>query len=220
MSEIGTDLESLDIVLGDLEGSIASTQNVTAAFQAELAGVNSAMALSTQQMSSFSRSISGSLRTAFDSLIFDGARLTDVLRNLTLSIADSALDMVMKPVTDHFGGLIAKGIGSLIGGVLPFENGAAFSAGRVTPFATGGVVSGPTNFPMRGGIGLMGEAGPEAIMPLARGADGRLGVRGGGGNPVTVHMNITTPDVGGFQRSKTQVAASIQRAIQRGGRNL
>ncbi|MBL4807959.1 MAG: phage tail tape measure protein, partial [Rhodobacteraceae bacterium] len=139
---------------------------------------------------------------------------------LSLSIADSALDKVMKPVTSHFGNLLGGGLESLINGTLPFENGAAFSSGRVTPFATGGIVSQATSFPMRGGMGLMGEAGPEAIMPLARGADGKLGVRGGGGGTVTVNMNITTPDAASFQRSRTQVAASIQRAIQRGGRNL
>ena len=66
----------------------------------------------------------------------------------------------------------------------------------------------------------MGEAGPEAIMPLARGADGRLGVQaGGGGRSVTVVMNITTPDVQGFQRSQGQIAAQAQRALSRGQRN-
>jgi phage-related minor tail protein len=73
---------------------------------------------------------------------------------------------------------------------------------------------------MRGGIGLMGEAGPEAILPLARGADGRLGVASGGGRgPVHVTMNITTPDVQGFRRSQSQVAAEMGRALARGQRN-
>ncbi|HHL22093.1 MAG TPA: phage tail tape measure protein, partial [Aliiroseovarius sp.] len=74
--------------------------------------------------------------------------------------------------------------------------------------------------PMRGGLGLMGEAGPEAIMPLARGPDGRLGVRGGGGRPVNITMNISTPDVEGFRRSQGQIATQMARAIARGQRNL
>jgi phage-related minor tail protein len=75
---------------------------------------------------------------------------------------------------------------------------------------------------MRGGVGLMGEAGPEAILPLGRGADGKLGVRGagGGGGSVQVTMNISTPDAAGFQRSQSQIAAEMNRAIQRGRRNL
>jgi phage-related minor tail protein len=72
---------------------------------------------------------------------------------------------------------------------------------------------------MRGGRGLMGEAGPEAIMPLARGPDGRLGVQTAGGRAVNVVMNITTPDVQGFQRSQSQVAAQVSRALSRGQRN-
>jgi phage-related minor tail protein len=75
-------------------------------------------------------------------------------------------------------------------------------------------------FPMRGGTGLMGEAGPEAIMPLARGPDGRLGVMAaGGGRAVSVVMNITTPDVDGFRRSQSQIAAQMNRALARGQRN-
>jgi phage-related minor tail protein len=65
----------------------------------------------------------------------------------------------------------------------------------------------------------MGEAGPEAIMPLARGADGKLGVRGaGGGTHVTV--NISTPDVAGFKQSQSQIAAMMHQAVTRGQRNL
>ncbi len=220
MADITSDLGNLDLALGDLEGSIAGTEAVTAAFKAELAGMNAVMAATTAQATSFQRSVGSSLRSAFDALVFDGGRLTDVLRDLSLSIANSALDSVLKPVTDQLGNLIGGGLQNLIQGVLPFENGAAFSAGRVQAFARGGVVSQATSFPMRGGIGLMGEAGPEAIMPLARGADGKLGVRGGGGGNVNVTMNISTPDVAGFQRSKAQIAAQYQRALARGQRNL
>ena len=117
------------------------------------------------------------------------------------------------------GGAIATGVNSALSGLFPFEKGGAFTQGRVMPFARG-VVSSPTMFPMRGGRGLMGEAGPEAIMPLARGADGRLGVQSeGGGRPVNVVMNITTPDVQSFTRSQSQIAAQLSRALARGQRN-
>jgi hypothetical protein len=63
-----------------------------------------------------------------------------------------------------------------IGGA--FAKGAAFSGGEVVPFAKGGIATGPAYFPLRGGkTGLLGEAGPEAIMPLRRTDDGSLGVR-------------------------------------------
>jgi len=220
MADVTTDVDGLDLALGDLEASIAGTQAVTAAFAAELTGVSTVMQAAGSQATGFTRSVGSSLRNAFDALVFDGGRLTDVLKGLSLSISNSALDSVLKPVTGQLGNLIGGGLQSLMEGVLPFQNGAAFSQGRVQAFAKGGIVSQATTFPMRGGTGLMGEAGPEAIMPLARGADGKLGVRGGGGGAVNVTMNISTPDVAGFQRSRAQIAAQYQRALQRGGRNL
>ncbi len=220
MADVTADIENLDLALGDLAGSIAGTEAVAAAFKTELAGVNVVMAATSAQATGFQRSVGTSLRSAFDALVFDGGKLTDVLKGLSLSIANSALDSVLKPVTSGLGNLIGGGLQNLMQGILPFENGAAFSSGRVQAFAKGGVVSQATSFPMRGGTGLMGEAGPEAIMPLARGADGKLGVRGGGGGSVNVVMNISTPDVAGFQRSRAQIAAQYSRALARGQRNL
>lgn len=74
------------------------------------------------------------------------------------------------------------------GGTVMAANGNVFSGGNVIPFATGGIVSRPTVFPMANGTGLMGEAGPEAIMPLKRGPDGKLGVSGGGGGGTVVNV--------------------------------
>ena len=57
-------------------------------------------------------------------------------------------------------------------------------------------------------------------MPLARGADGRLGIQTqGGGRAVNIVMHVTTPDVQGFARSQSQIAAQISRALSRGERN-
>ena len=87
-------------------------------------------------------------------------------------------------------------------------------------FAQGGIVNGPTLFPMRGATGLMGEAGPEAIIPLKRGPDGKLGVAGGGGGQMVVNVTIQTPDIAGFRRSRGQVAAELARAVGRGSSRL
>ncbi|MCC6006893.1 MAG: phage tail tape measure protein, partial [Rhodobacteraceae bacterium] len=126
----------------------------------------------------------------------------------------------MRPVQNAVGGAIAGGINGLLSGLLPAANGAAFSAGRVEPFASGGVVNAPTLFAHRGGLGLMGEAGPEAILPLGRGPDGRLGVRAqGGGRGVNVTLQVNTPDVEGFRRSHTQIAAELSRVLALSSRN-
>jgi phage-related minor tail protein len=221
MADFQADLEQLDAQMESLETNIAATARVSASFQGELDGMKSSISSASREVSGFSRSLSTGLRSAFGDLIFDGARASDVLREVGRSMIESTFNRAISPVTDALSGLVTGGLTSLVKGLLPAANGAAFSAGRVTPFASGGVVSSPTRFAMRGGVGLMGEAGPEAIMPLSRGADGRLGVRNAGGaRPVMVTMNIQTPNAESFARSRTQIAAGISRAIQRGGRNL
>lgn len=83
------------------------------------------------------------------------------------------------------------GVFGLLGSFLGFAKGAAFSGGNVIPFATGGVVDRATTFAMSGGrTGLMGEAGPEAIMPLRRGRDGKLGVSAMNDNARNLNIRI------------------------------
>ena len=220
MADFEEEIDQLEVQLEGLEGRLAATSDMSAVFQRELAGMQVSIAGTGREAAGLSRSLSSGMRHAFSDLILEGARVSDVLRDVARSMIRTTLNGALKPVTDAVSGALTGGLTNLIGSILPFGKGSVFSGGSVTPFAKGGVVSGPTNFGLRGGgLGLMGEAGPEAIVPLARGADGRLGIRGGGGGTVTVNMNITTPDVAGFKRSSSQIAAGIQRAISRGQRN-
>jgi phage-related minor tail protein len=211
------DLVRLEAQFAGLEGTMSGLEGVASAFRRELDGVQGSMKAAGNEATGMSRSVTSSIRRAFEGVLLDGKNIGDALASVGQSISSAVLNQALAPVQ----GAVGSGLQSLLSGVLPFARGAAFGAGRVAAFARGGVVDGPTHFPMRGGVGLMGEAGPEAIMPLARGADGRLGVRGaGGGGAVSVTMNITTPDAEGFRRSQSQVAAEMNRAIQRGRRNL
>lgn len=214
------DAESLEAQLAVLEASLGQSVGMVAAFDGELGRLRETMAFTGREVGALSSGIGGGLRRAMDGLVLDGMKLSDALRGLAKSMLDSAYSVAARPIQQGMGDLLARGMEAVVNGVMPFGNGAGFSQGRVMPFASGGVVSGPVTFPMRGGMGLMGEAGAEAIMPLARGSDGRLGVRAaGGGRPVTVVMNIQTPDVQGFQRSQSQIAAQAARAMARGQRN-
>ncbi|PLL13152.1 phage tail protein [Tabrizicola sp. TH137] len=206
--------------LAELEARLDGAVPVTAAFEQELTRLSQTMLFTGREVGSLSSALGSGLRRAFDGVVFDGMRLSDALGQVAESLSRSVYAVAMRPVQNALGGALAEGINGLLSGVMGFAKGGAFAQGRVTPFAQGGVVSSPTVFPMRGGIGLMGEAGPEAILPLARGADGRLGVQAGGGaRPVSVVMNITTPDVKGFERSQSQIAAQAARALARGQRN-
>ena len=126
-------------------------------------------------------SFEGHIENAFMALV-DGSK----------SIEDTFKSMIRSIILDMYQQMVAKQAASFLMGFLPFANGGAFSGGRVTPFASGGVVNRPTLFPMANGAGLMGESGPEAIMPLKRGKDGKLGVEGGGGVTVVQNINVST----------------------------
>lgn len=174
--------------------SFDDSARVTAAFEAELGRLRESMLYTNREVTTLSSGIGSGLRRAFEGLVFDGMKLSDALKGIARSMADTAFSVALKPLEQALSGAIAQGVNGLMGGVMPFADGAAFTQGRVLPFAKGGVVSQPTYFPMRGATGLMGEAGAEAIMPLRRGADGRLGVAAGGGagRPVNVTFNVST----------------------------
>lgn len=214
------EIDELQDQIAALEATLAGSAGMVAAFDGELARMRDSLVFTGREVNTLSTGIGGGLRRAFDGLVFDGVKLSDAMRGVARTMADTIYGVAMKPVQNALGGALAQGLNGLLGGLMPFEMGGAFAQGRVMPFAKGGVVAQATAFPMRGATGLMGEAVPEAIMPLARGADGRLGVQAAGSaRPVTVVMNITTPDVQGFQRSQTQIAAQAQRMLARGQRN-
>ena len=212
-------IDGLDASAAALERTLGDTAAMATAFDATLRDMQASLGETTRDLGNLERGFSGGLRRAFDGLIFDGKSLSDTLGTVAKSMIDTAYAAAINPIMKQAGGLLANGINAAVSSVMPFADGAPFSQGRVMPFAKGGIVGSPTTFAMRGGTGLMGEAGPEAIMPLARGADGRLGVRGGGGQTVNVTMHVNTPDAQSFQRSQTQIAAQMGRLLGRGQRN-
>ena len=155
---------------------------------------------------------SSTLGNALVDLALRGKSFGDVLRSLALRLSEIALKAAFKPLTDALGGGLAG---------VAFARGGVIQRGLPVPFADGGIISSPITFPLAGNrLGLAGERGSEAILPLARGPDGSLGVRAEGGGGVHITFNVSTPDAASFQRSETQLAALLARAVAQGHRNL
>jgi lambda family phage tail tape measure protein len=177
-----------------------------------------------------------SFSSAFEDAILDGKKFSEILQSLERDIARIIIrTAVTGPAADIISAGVRGGMNSLMGsfsspsvptsspgvaasasGPLYSANGNAFIGGNVIPFANGGVVSSPTMFPMARGMGLMGEAGPEAIMPLQRGADGKLGVRAGGGGQsgVVINQTITIDARGADPAVDQKIRAAIQIATK------
>lgn len=148
-------------------------------------------------------------KASFSDLV--NSMLKDILRLQ----AKQMFDPITRGASDWLSGLFSGGFYPYGGAALDVgnmsANGNAFDASGVIPFANGGIVTRPTLFPFAKGTGLMGEAGPEAIMPLTRGPGGKLGVQavgGGGAANVTVNI-IESPSGGGQVRQSSSGGQSI-----------
>ena len=132
-----------------------------------------------------------SFRSLANSIIADMARV-------------AIQQMITKPFTNFLDGLFGN------------ANGNAFVDGKVEKYGYGGVVKKPTLFPMANGIGLMGEAGAEAILPLRRGSNGKLGVQstGGGFGNIVVNVDASGSSVEGSQEGGRELGRVIAVAIQ------
>jgi hypothetical protein len=152
-----------------------------------------------------------------------GQTLLSTFQDSTDGILDLWGDMLLRMISealaaDLVGALTGKGstnnletlsgnFASIIGSLFGSANGNAFGPAGLIPFAAGGVVNAPTVFGFGGGqAGLMGEAGPEAILPLKRGRGGVLGVSG-----ANVQNNITIQTLPGT------TAESSERGNDSGG---
>ena len=200
--------ESLQLFRAELDLANSDTARFSAQSQASLSGITrEASSLSVE-----SKRMGNALSSAFSDVVLKGKDVGDVLSDLALKLADLALDQIFSE------GVGSGGFDSLWKDLIPSAKGNVFSNGSLHPFAKGGVVSSPTLFPLQNGTGLAGEAGAEAILPLARGNDGRLGVRTQGGSG-QVTVNISTPNADSFLKAEGQVAAMLARVTARASRN-
>jgi len=127
-------------------------------------------------------------KEGLEDMINVAPKLANVALGAISSVSDGLVEMIttgkanFKEMTASILKDIAKimmqaAIAGAVKKIFGLADGGVIQGGRIKPYAKGGVVAAPTVFPMAGGdVGLMGEAGPEAVMPLKRGPSGRLGV--------------------------------------------
>lgn len=160
-----------------------------------------------KSISALGQQVGQTLASSFRTALSGGKSLQSVLVQIGRSLADIALKAAFKPLEE----LAGKLAGQLFSMGMP-------QMPNVRPFAKGGVLAAPAYFPLQAGLGLAGEAGPEAILPLARGADGRLGVRAGGQPHISVTLNVRAQDAPSFVAAEAEVGAMLLRAVRRGTR--
>ena len=178
-----------------LVGSAEAIALYTEAAQTRLgtlpAEIKPALDEMTELTKEFQRNVQDILGDGIESILkgdFDsiGKSFGDMLRKMAAqAIAADIGNLILGK--SGAGGVRSGGLVTSLLSLFGFAKGGAFMGG-VQAFASGGVVGGPALFGMAGGrMGLMGEAGPEAIMPLKRGRDGKLGVAGGGGSVTNIY---------------------------------
>ena len=174
---------------------------------------------STNALGVSAGALGAALTKAFADAAIGGKKLDDTIKSLGLRLSNLAVQAAFKPFAKDLTKGLTGIINNVLGGnVIPTSTTTA----PTIPFASGGVIGAPSYFPLsNGGLGLAGEAGPEAIMPLTRGGDGRLGVSIAGPSALpNITVQIATPDPGSFRRSEAYITGQIARAVARGQRSL
>lgn len=180
-------------------------------FEADASPIRDAI----KQVNIESLNLGQSITKSFEDIVFKGKDVESVFKSLALQLSNKAFNSAIKPVQELLPDGVGNSVGSLFGSIFGFAKGGAFAN------SGGGVLNSPMAFPLAGGnLGVAGEAGPEAILPLTRGANGELGVRSSGGSGVNVTVNIAAADLESFRRSEGELAATLQRITSRGNRNL
>ena len=134
-------------------------------------------------------------------------------------IADLTRMLVRAAITKPLFSFLFPGLanGGVVDGgeIVASAKGNVFAKNKIVPYAYGGIVNKPTLFPMANGMGLMGEAGPEAIMPLKRGSNGKLGVQSSGGvGNIVVNVDASGSSVQGDSAQSEQFGRALAAAIQ------
>ena len=146
MAEIES-LDEFDDQVAALEGSLQGASSLAAGFSSEIERMGATFDKVNADVLGLSSGMSRGLRKSLDGIVYGSMNMQEALESLQKSMLDTVYDAAVSPLTDHIGGLLGQGLGSVMNAFLPFAKGGAFTQGRVTPFANGGIVNGATTAP-------------------------------------------------------------------------
>ena len=214
MSEIQG--ENFKMTLDEIKAKLRENKDATFSFKEEIKKVaESAMDLSAN-MGELAVSAVNRLADGFAELAVSGkANFGDLARSILADLQRMIVKaLFFKAIFGLFPGL-EKFLGFEKGGVVESAKGNVFAKNKIVPYASGGVIDKPVIFPMAKGMGLAGEAGPEAILPLKRGKGGRLGVEASGGtNNIVVNVDASGSSVEGDDEQAKRLGQLIGIAVQ------
>ena len=209
--------ENFKMTLDEIKLKLQENKNETYNFKEELKKVaESAMDLKSQ-IGELAVGAVNKLADGFVELAMTGKAS---FGELARSILADLQRMILKALFFKTLFAIAPGLESFLGfkkdGVVESAKGNVFAENKVVPYASGGVIDKPVIFPMAKGIGLAGEAGAEAVLPLKRGRDGKLGVisQGGGSTNIVVNVDASGSSVEGDEEGGKELGRLISVAIQ------
>ena len=204
------------MTLDEIKAKLSENKEETYNFKEEIKKVaESAMDLSAN-MGELAVSAVNRLADGFAELAVSGkANFGDLARSILADLQRMIVKaLFFKAIFGLFPGL-EKFLGFEKGGVVESAKGNVFAKNKIVPYASGGVIDKPVIFPMAKGMGLAGEAGPEAILPLKRGKGGRLGVEASGGtNNIVVNVDASGSSVEGDDEQAKRLGQLIGIAVQ------
>lgn len=223
---LGAYKAALDAVLqqyGHIPLAVEAVKSATANATVSIVDFSGSIAASlvdaTQSFNNLAITATEGVVDGFANAIAYSQSFGESLRKLGQDIMFTIVKMLaLKAITKLFSGFADGGVvsgmsslgtssygesygSSFMDSLLENAKGNVFDRGGLAKFASGGIVDKPTLFKFAHGVGLMGEAGAEAIMPLQRGSDGKLGVRGSSSAPpviINVQSHIHAMDAQSF----------------------
>ena len=219
--EIGGDANTLGLKIEDITEKLKNAKPATEGFKEGFKKLVEEATNLEKKVGDLALDVTNKLGDAFADFFVEGKMgFADLARSAVkelqkIIVKAAFMKYIANPVLGALG-LSADGNVVDKGEFVASAKGNVFARNKIVPYKMGGIVNSPHIFPMKNGAGILGEAGPEGILPLKRGRDGKLGVisQGGGIGNIVVNVDATGSSVQGNNKDANQFGQEIASAVQ------